>query len=72
MYLDILFQDNLHFFVLVYNMEKTMLSHNEWVVHYLIFQFVVAISSVDFNDKLILDLSGKKFIMTALLWKQLP
>lgn len=72
MYLDILFQDNLHFFVLVYNMEKTMLSHNELVVHYLIFQFVVAISSVDFNDKLILDLSGKKFIMTALLWKQLP
>lgn len=63
-------------FVLFFSIrEKTKLSHNELVVHYLIFQFVVAISGVDFvtmiDDKLILDLSGKELITIALFWKQL-
>ncbi|CAG7869652.1 unnamed protein product [Brassica rapa] len=61
--------------------KKFIFTRNE-LTDFFFFQFVVAISCVDFmamiDDKTItllvlnLDLSGKELILTALLWKQLP
>ena len=64
-------------FVLLYNGENIRIySQRIGCYNYFFFQFVVAISSVDFvtinDDKLNSDISGKELILSALLWKQLP